>query len=188
MAATRVVRSVEAAVVPWRNGGGVTREYLREGGDEFDWRLSMAEIAASGPFSTFPGVDRILVYLAGTGVRLYIAAEPERVLRTPLEWVSFAGDDDVFASPEGGPSIDLNLMWRRDRYRASVAIVNVADGDVLKRDDAAVGVGFVASGEVYLDDGDLEAADAFTWHGDLAVLGGEGTLVVFTLQPASAAG
>lgn len=188
MAGLKVVRATEAAVVPWRNGGGTTREYLRDGGDDFVWRLSMAEIAAPGPFSAFPGVDRLLVYLAGTGVALRIGSRAEQVMRQELEWVSFAGEDDVVATPLGGPSTDLNLMWRRDRYRASVALRRVTDGEVLRCDAGAVGVGFVALGELYLDDGDLEAADAFTWIGELPVLGGEGTLVVFTLHPVLAAG
>ena len=50
---------------PWKNGGGCTTEIaIAPPGaslDAFEWRISLATIAASGPFSAFPGVDRTLV-------------------------------------------------------------------------------------------------------------------------------
>ena len=52
---------------PWKNGGGLTREIvcMPHGGglDSFDWRVSIAHIASNGPFSTFPGVDRVITLL-----------------------------------------------------------------------------------------------------------------------------
>ncbi|HNM98403.1 MAG TPA: HutD family protein, partial [Marmoricola sp.] len=51
-----IVRATDATVVPWRNGGGSTREYFKVGGDDFDWRLSVAQIVQPGPFSAFPGI------------------------------------------------------------------------------------------------------------------------------------
>ena len=49
---------------PWKNGGGSTTEIaiapLGATVDKFDWRISLATIANSGPFSVFPGVDRTL--------------------------------------------------------------------------------------------------------------------------------
>ena len=50
---------------PWKNGGGSTREIVCRppgaGMDGFDWRVSVATIARSGPFSVFTGVDRVIV-------------------------------------------------------------------------------------------------------------------------------
>ena len=48
-----VVQTSSAAPVPWKNGGGVTRELLRlpaDGGDDWTLRISVADIAADGPF------------------------------------------------------------------------------------------------------------------------------------------
>ena len=47
----------------WRNGHGWTREVLRmpEAAEDWDWRLSIAEIERDAPFSAFPGVERELV-------------------------------------------------------------------------------------------------------------------------------
>ena len=70
--------------MPWMNGKGITHEIavsstLSEGGDlsrggggsaaPFLWRLSMADLTGSGPFSTIPDVDRILVLLDGKEAR-----------------------------------------------------------------------------------------------------------------------
>ena len=56
----------------WKNGGGETAEIavFPEGAcyDDFHWRLSMARIAADGPFSTFPNVDRTLALIEGNGM------------------------------------------------------------------------------------------------------------------------
>ena len=50
------------APTPWKNGGGATRELAcwppGAGIDAFDWRVSVASVAASGPFLAYPGVDR----------------------------------------------------------------------------------------------------------------------------------
>jgi len=57
------------------NGAGVTHEIeidaLKSLNSDapFLWRLSMADLTGSGPFSAFPDVDRILVLLHGDNVR-----------------------------------------------------------------------------------------------------------------------
>lgn len=44
-------------VSPWRNGGGATREVARHpqgaAADGFEWRVSVADIGADGPFSAY---------------------------------------------------------------------------------------------------------------------------------------
>ena len=60
-----------ATPVPWKNGGGVTRELLRlPAGSGEDWtlRISVADIAADGPFSPVPGITRWFAVLTGAGV------------------------------------------------------------------------------------------------------------------------
>jgi environmental stress-induced protein Ves len=64
---------LDYARMPWKNGGGQTTEIAVSAGAslaDFDWRVSIAEINADGPFSAFAGVDRTLVLLSGAGVRL----------------------------------------------------------------------------------------------------------------------
>ena len=101
-----------APATPWRNGGGVTRELLAWP-DPADWRLriSVADIAADGPFSAFPGVQRWFVLLSGEGVVLDfdnhgLALRPGD---TPL---AFDGAAAPGCRLMDGPVRDLNLMVR----------------------------------------------------------------------------
>lgn len=112
-----------AAPAPWRNGGGVTRELAAQpAGADWIWRISVAEVAADGPFSRFPGVQRWFAVLGGAGVILKLpGAEHRLTLATaPL---SFDGEQPVACELLDGPTRDLNLMVRRDRAGAQMARV-----------------------------------------------------------------
>jgi uncharacterized protein len=106
----------------WRNGFGWTREILRspDTGDEWDWRLSIAEIERDGPFSVFPGVERQLVLLHGQGLRLRFDDGEVRELEPPHGRLRFAGERIVFGELIDGPTHDFNLMWRHDRIDADL--------------------------------------------------------------------
>lgn len=106
----------------WRNGHGWTREVLRmpEGADDWDWRLSIAEIEQDGPFSSFPGIERELVLLHGNGVRLCFDDGEVREVVPPHGRVRFAGERALTGELIDGPTHDLNLMWRRDRIDAEL--------------------------------------------------------------------
>ena len=117
--ASGIVRVDQVAAVPWRNGGGVTRELLAWP-DPHDWqlRVSVAEIAASGPFSIFPGVDRWFAVLAGDGVRLETAGHAALELTTAVDALhAFPGDVATNCTLLGSATRDLNLMARRGRAR-----------------------------------------------------------------------
>jgi len=98
--------------VPWKNGGGVTRELLAwPAGGDWKLRISVAEIASDGPFSSFPGVDRWFAVLAGGGVALTIDGREER-RRAGDPALAFSGEAKVDCRLLQGPSRDLNLMLR----------------------------------------------------------------------------
>lgn len=168
--------------MPWKNGGGITRELVRVPAEgDVDWRLSVAEVAADGPFSSFEGIDRILVLLSGAGMDLHFVDEQhvER-LRPVRDMSSFAGDASVHATLIGGPTTDLNLMWRRDRWDAGVREVALP---VRLEADGAHRVVFVAEGSATLPSGDeLVAGDAVDTADELA-LDGRGVVLVFSLWP-----
>jgi uncharacterized protein len=106
---------------PWRNGGGQTRELLTWPPGQTDWqlRISVADIAADGPFSAFPGVQRWFVVLQGGGVQL--GAGPARRRLTPdSPPFEFAGEDAPACTLLDGPTRDLNLMLRREAGRAAL--------------------------------------------------------------------
>ena len=101
--------------VPWKNGGGLTRELLRwpaaGPGGQADWRvrLSVADITADGPFSPFPGVTRWFCVLEGDGVVLGLP-DGERTLRPGDAPLRFDGADAPACRLIGGATRDLNLM------------------------------------------------------------------------------
>jgi environmental stress-induced protein Ves len=51
------------------------------GFEAFDWRVSLATIAADGPFSSFPGVERTLALVDGHGMTLDIDGAPTMLSR-----------------------------------------------------------------------------------------------------------
>jgi uncharacterized protein len=106
------VRADGVARVPWRNGGGRTRELLTwPAHAEWLLRISLADIDADGPFSTFPGVTRWFAVVAGAGVRLRIGARTLTLTvdDAPLQFDGAAAPECVLID---GPTQDLNLMVR----------------------------------------------------------------------------
>jgi len=57
-------------VTPWKNGAGETREIVSipSADAPFLWRASIATLAQDGPFSLFPGVDRVIMLLGDAGL------------------------------------------------------------------------------------------------------------------------
>jgi len=127
-----IVRFTELPVVPWRNGGGVTREVVSSEGSGpqgFDWRISIADVTEPGPFSVFPGVDRVIMLVEGERMDLVVDGV-EHVLH-PHEPFGFPGPSQASCSLPAGPTRDLNVMTRSDRFSAAVAsdgAVNVTVG------------------------------------------------------------
>ncbi len=145
----RVVRGTSLTATPWKNGGGLTREIaaypVGASLDTFVWRVSVAEVERSGPFSQFPGVDRTLVLLAGAGMHLSQAHGATRGLTQPLALARFDGAAALDAQLVDGATRDFNLMVRRDRAHASLELWEGAGANrrVLDADAALV---FCASG------------------------------------------
>ena len=73
----RLVRASDYRRMPWKNGGGETIEIAVSPPDAaidgFDWRVSMGHVAAPGPFSVFPAVDRTLAVIGRNGIALTVA-------------------------------------------------------------------------------------------------------------------
>jgi hypothetical protein len=115
-----ILRARERIAVPWKNGGGLTREVAvhPKGSDfeGFDWRVSIAEVHAASAFSCFAGVERHMAVLSG---RLALSIQGRQLSLTPQSPpLSFAGDVPVEAEPQDGPVTDLNVMTRRARCTA----------------------------------------------------------------------
>jgi uncharacterized protein len=121
----RLIRPADHRCMPWKNGGGETREIAIAPPDAaldgFDWRISMARVAVDGPFSLFPGIDRTLAILDGRGIRLALDGSAPVDLTADSAPLSFPGDVGVSATLIAGPVADLKVMTRRGRFTHSMA-------------------------------------------------------------------
>jgi len=123
-------RCDQLPVTPWKNGGGSTREIVCRpegaGMAGFDWRISIATIAQAGPFSAFPGVDRVIMLLDGGGVQLRSDTGIDYRLDQPLVPFAFSGDVALDCKLLDGTSTDFNVMTRRGSLRAQVQVLRAA--------------------------------------------------------------
>jgi uncharacterized protein len=174
----------------WKNGGGWTVELAKspEGhGDAFDWRISIADIESSGPFSTFDGYDRVIGLLEGIGMELrFDGAESVRLDRR-LQFARFAGERQTEGVLISGAVRDFNVIVKRDAFSVEVLRRPLVGPMVFFRD--AVWFVYLAGGQAEAKCGGeqcaLEAGASLLLPqagGERVVLngGGEVVLVKFT--------
>jgi environmental stress-induced protein Ves len=122
------LRAADARRVPWKNGRGFTDElaiwppgagFERA---EFDWRISRATVEEDGPFSSFPGFERVLVVTQGAGIVLDHGAHAPRAKLERLLPYRFSGDWPTRAELVAGPIADFNVLCRRGVVRAEVDV------------------------------------------------------------------
>jgi environmental stress-induced protein Ves len=112
----RTVRLADIEGQPWKNGGGTTRPLA----DGRGWRISLATVAASGPFSIFEGWWRHSTVVAGGGLCLQsasatLALKPHRV-------VGYDGGDSWWCKLEGETASVLNVMCESSVAAATVQL------------------------------------------------------------------
>ncbi len=99
--------------MPWANGRGTTLEIVAfPAPDAWTWRLSLATVAADGPFSSLPGVVRFVAVAEGAGMFLTIDGVEHRLAK--YEAMAFSGGAATVCALIDGPIRDLNLMVRSD--------------------------------------------------------------------------
>ena len=179
----------------WKNGGGVTREIVREPAgaslDDFDWRVSVADIAAAGPFSRFVGVDRHLLLLEGDGVNLTsVEAGLDVNLLADDTVLAFSGDVDMSSQLLGGAVRDFNVMTKRGVWQAQVEVWT-AEGGI----HAEAGLLLQTRGQARCEheEGEavLAAGQGCWWQGQMASLhwqplGDDAKAIVVVLQSVNA--
>ena len=180
----------------WRNGLGWTREIhaASAAGDEaWDWRLSIAEIEADGPYSPFPGVEREQVLLSGEGLALEFGRGPERFLEPPHGRQRFSGSDLVQAKLPAGRVEVFNLMWQPARVAARLWHRPLVDSMLLFVDPGHAWAVHVMAGQATLDGGHalpllemgdsalLEAGGGRGRH----LLEGSGELLLVRVEPST---
>ncbi|MCB9683590.1 MAG: HutD family protein [Alphaproteobacteria bacterium] len=174
----RIWDAAQRREVPWKNGRGTTTELAvwPEGGSlgaGFVWRLSSAAVVEDGPFSRFPGVDRLLVLLDDGELRLALP-DGERVLDRRHAMARFPGDAATEGRVPRGPVRDLNLMV--DRGRAAIGEARV----VSRPTEVGPGLLVVLEGALALGGASLAPLEA-AWLDAAQVATGEATVLLVDL-------
>nr|WP_295776629.1 HutD family protein [Rhodoferax sp.] len=129
----RTVHLADVPASPWRNGGGLTRELAAwPDEDAWRWRMSVAEVTASGPFSRFEGITRWFAVLKGAGVALTVrtpsdsddAGAGEHRLTSAEPPLCFDGAASTYCDLLDGPTQDFNLMVHGDCLPARMVRVH----------------------------------------------------------------
>jgi len=125
-----IIRFADIRPEPWRNGGGVTRELAshpkaasaQDGA--WDWRVSIADVAKAGEFSTFPGMERVITIIDGELLLLTVDGSEH-----PLEKYRpfrFSGEAASAATLPTGDIRDLNVIARTDAFKGYTSIVEIS--------------------------------------------------------------
>ncbi|WP_159614463.1 HutD family protein [Glutamicibacter sp. JC586] len=119
-----VVRYANLSAQLWKNGKGVSRTLLSDSDalGEWTWKVSVAEISQSQPYSQYSGIQRIQVALGPGEIDLTIGGQTHRLHAG--EHIAFAGDDEVSVAPLGVGFQALNLMFLGKKWQASVSTEN----------------------------------------------------------------
>ena len=144
-------------VQPWKNGGGTTTEIATHpdgaGWDDFLWRVGIADIERSGPFSSFPGVDRSIMLLdcpPESGMNLSIDGKSFEMVQH--EFVDFAGEAVTHGLLRGAPVRDFNVMSRRGAMKHRRAWKSIAAREWFRLGGTDWRVVYVVAGEADIVD------------------------------------
>lgn len=151
----RIQRFDEHLKMPWKNGLGITREVISrpasDGSGGFDWRISLATVGASGPFSVFAGIDRTIAVLKGDGMQLTVDGRREPPLLVDSPPFAFSGNAEVQADCLGGETLDLNMMSRRGRFVHRMTKIDVSNVQTLSVTGDTVAIVFRDEAVVTID-------------------------------------
>lgn len=178
--------------MPWKNGQGSTTQLISAANDAggFDWRLSIAEVGQSGPFSDFSGYDRIITLIEGAGMVLTFNGSMERRIDQPFAPLPFDGGWQTDCRLIDGPLRDFNLMVSRGWGHAAMTILRPHDGEKCEIGEAPVVLLHVFAGDLALDHQgtlfNLAASDTLHLEGpsdSLLTAKSNATLAAIYLEP-----
>jgi hypothetical protein len=109
---------------PWKNAGGTTTELaVHPATGRPLWRLSIADVSTSGPFSDYSGYERTIMLLEGDGMRLVLDEASEALVDRPYIPFVFDGAAKCHCTLLGGAVRDMNLMVDRTTARGALEVV-----------------------------------------------------------------
>ena len=151
-------------------------------GEPFTWRVSVAHIEKSGPFSDFAGYDRRMLLLRGRGLDLTFGDGRRSELRTMGDWVAFDGAISTHCDLLDGPCIDLNLMTLKS-LRAAARLEQVQGSFTVTAAPGQTCLIFSLAATLALQEEAGESTNLNPW--DLAVISQE-TVCLQPIEPGKA--
>ena len=183
----QIIRFAELKAEPWHNGGGVTREIVRQGAADgsWDWRVSIADVTKAGDFSPFPGMERVLTVIEGDLLLLTVdgAEQPLEKYR-PFR---FDGGAATTAKLPTGDIRDLNVITRSGAFKAYASIIELSKKRAHPVFEGQLGI--LLQGQAKASQGDGDAVELYRYD---AVVGldadspeilGRGFLAVVSIDP-----
>jgi environmental stress-induced protein Ves len=149
---SEILRARDRTRTPWRNGAGFATDVVAEPRNasvgDFDWRISIATVDEDADFSSYPGIDRLLMPLSPGGLDLEIDGTVRHTAQFEVQ--AFAGESLVRSVNVASTSLDLNLMLRRGRVAGTLTIHRVEGELVVEAGAVALVIaGSVAGLELY---------------------------------------
>jgi hypothetical protein len=158
--------------MPWKNGQGSTMQLISDPGlgGGFNWRLSIADVGQSGPFSDFAGYDRVITLIEGNGMILTFNGSMERHVTRPFEPLPFNGGWQTDCRLIDGPLRDFNLMVARSWGHGSMTVLHPRAGEKCEIGESPVTLLHVFNGKADLEVGTskFSLAPGDTLHLDAA--------------------
>jgi len=168
---------------PWKNGQGTTWEIARSPSEgDFAWRLSLAEISTSCPFSSFEAVERTILRVGGGPMTLRFDDGTTHRLEPLFAPFKFRGESNVWCELGESAAHDLNLMVRdsRARYEAQTLRFNESLSLVCRSGETVLAF---LGGSAMVCGGSSNPASLAPW--DVIRLDGEETALIQVASPAS---
>lgn len=121
----RLIEKSNFKLMPWKNGKGVTTQiWLSPEGSEFalgqfHFRMSSASIEKNEEFSLFPGMERILIPIGGSGFQL------NQDVYEKFEIARFSGDEKTICSLLKGTVVDFGIIYNPKMISVNVKILHL---------------------------------------------------------------
>lgn len=147
----RHLKASDLRRMPWKNGRGSTLEIASDatpGASDWTWRVSVADVPESGPFSRFPGFERIIACVEGNGMRLAIGGREAIDVPRSGAGLRFSGDDATEGLLIDGPVRDANLFLKRGVWEGELMVLREAAAAEISGDGSACV--YVVAGECTL--------------------------------------
>lgn len=180
-----LIKESDQLKMPWKNRQGTTAQILisPKGASldklDFDYRLSSAPIKTAGPFSKFPGYQRILLPVSGAG--FVLNGHPYAT----FEAAHFSGDDETHCELLKKEVTDLGLIYHPERVSANVRVLNVPFPLTLTLEADKTYLCHLLSGELTVAGQAVAINETLVVNGEQSIrfeCGKKTTLAFFTLQ------